>query len=178
MPTPEFVTDLRAHIGHDLLWLSTAAGVVLDDDERVLLGRRSDTGIWALPGGIIEPGEEPADAAVREIFEETGVIAVPEALAAVTVCDQVTYPNDDIVRYLELLFQCRAHGGSARVNDSESIEVGWYALAGLPELSAGSLKRISQAVSGAASTDYAFSGVDKVLGLAVNPGPAFGTGSG
>ena len=44
MPTPEFVAGLRAHIGHDLLWLSTAAGVVLDADGRVLLGRRSDTG--------------------------------------------------------------------------------------------------------------------------------------
>lgn len=46
MPTPEFIARLRAHIGHDLLWLSTAAGVVLDDD-RVLLGRRADTGKWA-----------------------------------------------------------------------------------------------------------------------------------
>jgi 8-oxo-dGTP pyrophosphatase MutT (NUDIX family) len=181
MPTPEFVTDLRAHIGHDLLWLSTAAGVVLDDNGRVLLGRRADTGAWALPGGIIEPGEEPADAAVREIFEETGVIAVPEALAAVTVCDQVTYQNGDVVRYLELLFRCRASGGEARVNDSESVEVGWYTLAGLrelPGLAPGSLSRINQAVSGAAEPAYAFSGVEKVLGVAANPGSASGAGSG
>jgi 8-oxo-dGTP pyrophosphatase MutT (NUDIX family) len=181
MPTPEFVTDLRTHIGHDLLWLSTAAGVVLDDDGRVLLGRRADTGIWALPGGIIEPGEEPADAAVREIFEETGVIAVPEALAAVTVCDQVTYPNGDVVRYLELLFRCRPCGGSARVNDSESIEVSWHPLSAvgeLPDLSAGSLSRINLVVSGAAKPAYAFSGVEKVLGVAANPASGPGADSG
>jgi len=178
MPTPEFVTELRAHIGHDLLWLSTAAGVVLDDDGQVLLGRRADTGIWALPGGIIEPGEAPADAAVREIFEETGVIAVPEALVAVTVCDQVTYPNGDLVQYLELLFRCRACGGSARVNDSESIDVGWHALTDLPDLDARSLRRIAQAVSGAAGPDYAFSGVDAVIGLAANPGSAAGADPG
>jgi 8-oxo-dGTP pyrophosphatase MutT (NUDIX family) len=175
MPTPDFVLDLRARVGHDPLWLSTAAGVVLDGDGRVLLGRRADTGAWALPGGIIEPGEEPADAAVREIFEETGVVAVPEALAAVTVCEQVTYQNGDVVQYLELLFRCRASGGSARVNDTESVEVGWHALAGLadlPDLEAGSVSRISQAVSGAGGAAYAFSGVDKVLGVAANPGSA------
>lgn len=164
MPTPEFVTGLRAHIGHDLLWLSTAAGVVLDADGRVLLGRRSDTGSWGLPGGIIDPGEEPADAAVREIYEETGVTAVPEALVAVSVSGVVTYPNGDVVQYLEVLFRCRAKGGTARVNDAESVEVSWHALDNLPGLDARTLRRISQAMTGTDRTAYAFSGVEKVLG--------------
>jgi len=164
MPTPEFVTGLRAHIGHDLLWLSTAAGVVLDADGRVLLGRRSDTGNWGLPGGIIDPGEEPADAAVREIYEETGVIAVPEALVAVSVSGVVTYPNGDVVQYLEVLFRCRATGGTARVNDCESVEVSWHALDSLPDLDARTLKRISQATAGTDRAAYAFSGVANVLG--------------
>jgi 8-oxo-dGTP pyrophosphatase MutT (NUDIX family) len=56
MPTPEFVLDLRRKVGHQLLWLSTAMGAVLDEDGRVLLGRRADTGNWSLPGGIIDPG--------------------------------------------------------------------------------------------------------------------------
>jgi len=181
MPTPDFVTDLRARVGHDPLWLSTAAGVVLDDNGQVLLGRRADTGIWALPGGIIEPGEEPADAAVREIFEETGVVAVPEALAGVRVFGPITYQNGDVVRYLEVLFRCRAAGGSAQVNDDESVEVGWYALnalADLPDLGAASLRSITQAVSGAAGAAYAFSGIEKVLGVAVSPGPVAGADAG
>jgi 8-oxo-dGTP pyrophosphatase MutT (NUDIX family) len=164
MPTPEFVTGLRAHIGHDLLWLSTAAGVVLDADGRVLLGRRADTGQWGLPGGIIDPGEEPADAAVREIYEETGVVAVPEALVAVSVSGVVTYPNGDVVQYLEVLFRCRATGGCAQVNDSESVEVSWQALDDLPDLDARTLRRISQAMAGTDRAAYAFSGVEKVLG--------------
>jgi 8-oxo-dGTP pyrophosphatase MutT (NUDIX family) len=164
MPTPEFVTALRAHIGHDLLWLSTAAGVVLDADGRVLLGRRSDTGNWGLPGGIIDPGEEPADAAVREIFEETGVIAVPDALVAVTVSGVITYPNGDVVQYLEVLFRCHPTGGAARVNDSESVEVGWHSVADLPELDARTLRRIDLALAGADQAAFAFSGVEQVLG--------------
>jgi 8-oxo-dGTP pyrophosphatase MutT (NUDIX family) len=164
MPTPDFVTGLRAHVGHDLLWLSTAAGVVLDAGGRVLLGRRADTGNWGLPGGIVDPGEEPADAAVREIYEETGVIAVPEALVAVSVSGIVTYPNGDVVQYLEVLFRCRATGGNAQVNDSESVEVSWHALDNLPDLDARTLKRITQAMAGTDRAAYAFSGVEKVLG--------------
>jgi 8-oxo-dGTP pyrophosphatase MutT (NUDIX family) len=164
MPTPEFVTGLRAHIGHDLLWLSSAAGVVFDADGRVLLGRRSDTGNWGLPGGIVDPGEEPADAAVREIYEETGVIAVPEALVAVSVSGVVTYPNGDVVQYLEVLFRCRATGGTARVNDSESVEVSWHALDNLPALDARTLRRVGQATAGTDRAAFAFSGVERVLG--------------
>ena len=73
MPTPEFVLELRKKIGHDLLWLNGVTGCVLDDRGRLLLGRRSDTGEWAMIYGINEPGEQPADTVVREIKEETGI---------------------------------------------------------------------------------------------------------
>jgi ADP-ribose pyrophosphatase YjhB (NUDIX family) len=163
VPTPDFVAELRAHIGHDLLWLSTAAGVVLDSADNVLLGRRSDTGGWALPGGIIDPAEEPADAAVREIFEETGVLAVPERLVAVTVSPVRTYPNGDNVQYLEITFRCRPVGGEARVNDTESLEVGWHPLGELPPLGQHTLSLLAQATSGKAEAAFTFSGLDRLL---------------
>jgi 8-oxo-dGTP pyrophosphatase MutT (NUDIX family) len=164
MPTPDFVADLRAHMGQRPLWLSTAIGVVLDADGRVLLGRRSDTGVWALPGGIIDPAEEPADAAAREVFEETGVVAVPEALTAVTVSRPITYPNGDQVQYLELTFRCQPAGGEARVNDSESVEVGWFSLDGLPELHGTVVALIAQAVRRVPEAAFTFSGLSEVLG--------------
>jgi 8-oxo-dGTP pyrophosphatase MutT (NUDIX family) len=164
MPTPDFVADLRAHIGHRPLWLSTAIGVVLDADGRVLLGRRSDTGVWALPGGIIDPAEEPADAAVREVFEETGVVAVPEALTSVTVSRPITYPNGDQVQYLELTFRCQLAGGEARVNDSESVEVGWFSLDGLPDLHVTVVELIGQVARGVPEAAFTFSGLREVLG--------------
>ena len=55
MPTPEFVLSLREKIGHDLLWLMGVSGYVEDEQGRVLLGRRSDTGEWAMVYGINEP---------------------------------------------------------------------------------------------------------------------------
>jgi 8-oxo-dGTP pyrophosphatase MutT (NUDIX family) len=101
MPIPEFVAKLRAHVGHDLLWLSSATAVVLDERGRILLARRSDTGAWALPGGIIDPAEQPAHAVIREVFEETGVIAEPERLIEVAVSPRFAYPNGDEVQYLD-----------------------------------------------------------------------------
>jgi len=133
MPVPDFVLQLRRKVGTDLLWLPAVSAVVLDDDGRVLLGRRSDNGRWAVVSGILEPGEEPAQAAVREVAEETGVTAEVVALTAVTPSELVTYPNGDRAQYLDVCFWCRATGGTARVADDESTDVGCFAPDALPE---------------------------------------------
>lgn len=166
MPTPHFVTDLRALVGQHPLWLCVAIAVVLDDEDQVLLHRRADTGVWALPGGIIDPGEEPADAAVRECYEETGVMVLPEALTSASVSPPVTYANGDQVQYLELAFRCRPVGGAARVNDDESLEVRWYRLSALPELDRGGrgLRLLDHALRSDGPATYTFSGLTEVLG--------------
>ena len=72
MAIPDYVRRLRLRVGHDLLWLPGATAVVLRGDE-VLLVRRSDNGQWSPVTGIVDPGEHPARAAVREVMEETGI---------------------------------------------------------------------------------------------------------
>lgn len=155
MPIPDFVRDLRAVLGPRPLWMSGVTAVVLDETGRVLLGRRSDTGRWALITGIIDPGEQPADTAVRECLEETGVQVVPERLTGVTVSDPIVHANGDRAQYLELTFLCRAVGGEARVNDDESLEVGWFDRDALPEdLGASALHRLRHALSGEAAAHF------------------------
>ncbi|BBC30140.1 Hydrolase, NUDIX family [Streptomyces graminofaciens] len=149
MPTPDFIRELRVSAGHQLLWLPGVTAVVFDDDGRVLLNRRSDTGKWSLIGGIPEPGEQPAACAVREVFEETAVKCVPERIVLVQALDQVRYDNEDVCQYMDTTFRCRAVGGEARVNDDESLDVGWYALDALPDLNEFGLFRIKQAMSDA-----------------------------
>lgn len=72
MATPEFVLALREKIGHAPLFLAGVTAVILRE-EQVLLGRRSDNGVLTPITGIVDPGEEPADAAAREALEEAGV---------------------------------------------------------------------------------------------------------
>ena len=147
MATPQFILDTRKKIGHDPLWLSGITAYVEDEAGRILLGRRADTGQWALVYGIIEPGEEPARAAAREVLEETGVAVRPRYLASVKSSPQVvTYANGDQCRYLDLLFICEVEAGaaaSAHVGDDESTAVGWFAPDDLPEpLASSTIERL------------------------------------
>lgn len=145
MSTPEFIRALRANVGHQLLFLPGVSGVVFDDRERVLLVRRADTGGWSVIGGIAEPGEQPATAIVREVYEETAVRCSAERVVLVQTLEPVTYANNDVCQFVDITFQCRAVSGQARVNDAESTEVGWFAPDALPDLSQYSLRRIHQA---------------------------------
>ncbi|MFE9450404.1 NUDIX domain-containing protein [Streptomyces sp. NPDC006739] len=147
MATPDFIHTLRASAGHQLLWLPGITAVVFDDEDRVLLGRRSDTRKWSVIGGIPEPGEQPAACAVREVFEETAVHCVAERVVLVQALEPITYPNQDVCQYMDITFRCRAVGGEARVNDDESLEVGWFEVDALPELNEFGLFRIKQAMS-------------------------------
>jgi ADP-ribose pyrophosphatase YjhB (NUDIX family) len=154
MPTPKFILDLRAKIGHELLWLTGLTGVVLDDRDQVLLVQRTDTRGWALIGGILEPGEQPAVGLVREIFEETAVEAVVERLVSVESFPPASYPNGDQVQFLDLCFRCRPLRGEARVNDDESLDVRWWPLAGLPPLRETDLMLLNRALTPADQTYY------------------------
>ncbi|MEU4389386.1 NUDIX domain-containing protein [Kribbella sp. NPDC023855] len=132
MTTPKFILELREKIGHDLLWLTGITGVVVDDEDQVLLVRRADNGRWALPAGILEPGEQPAIGLVREIEEETAVETEIVRLVSIDTLPPSSYPNGDQVQYLDLCFRCRPLRGTPRVNDDESLEVAWFPLTTLP----------------------------------------------
>ncbi|BCW35276.1 NUDIX hydrolase [Arthrobacter sp. StoSoilA2] len=142
MGAPEFILKLREKIGNDPLWLPAVRGVVFDDDGRVLLCQRVDNHHWTVITGILEPGEHPAPGLVREIFEETAVVAETERIIAVGVVGPVTFPNGDICDFLDITFRCRYVSGEAQVNDDESIAVGWFGLDELPDMSEGNLQAI------------------------------------
>jgi ADP-ribose pyrophosphatase YjhB (NUDIX family) len=154
VPTPDFVLRLREKIGHDLLSLVGACAVVLDDEGRLLLTRRRDTGRWALIGGIVEPGEQPAVTAVREVFEETAVEAEVVRLVSVVAGEAMEYPNGDSVQYLSLTFVLRRVSGDAHVADDENLEVGWFATDERPELTEREEARLARALAEPEPTYY------------------------
>jgi len=133
MPVPDFIVDLRRKVGHAELWLPGVTAVVRRVDE-ILLVRRSDNGDWTPVTGIVDPGEQPATAARREVFEETGVTVEVDRLAWVNAGPPVVHANGDRARYLDHCFSCRYVEGDAYVADDESIDVGWFTISDLPAM--------------------------------------------
>lgn len=138
MAIPPFIVALRSQVGHSLLWLSAATGVVLRGEGRdsdVLLVRRSDNGAWTPTAGIIDPGEEAHETAVREVLEETGVTCEVDDLRWSFSLPPMTYDNGDIAQYLELVFRCTWVSGDPYPADDESTEACWFPVTSLPRMS-------------------------------------------
>lgn len=150
MPISPFVASLRKKVGTDLLALTGINAVVLSDKREILLVHSRDTAQWMPIGGMIEPGEEPADAAVREIFEETSVRAIPEKLVAIYAGPDVQYSNGDRVHYITIVFLCRAISGNPHPHDDENTEARYFPLDQLPPLRADYQRNINDALSGRA----------------------------
>jgi 8-oxo-dGTP pyrophosphatase MutT (NUDIX family) len=146
MAAPDYILKLRKKIGNDPLWVPAVRGIVFNEDGRVLLAQRSDNRQWALIAGMLDPGEHPARGIVREIFEETAVVAEAERVVSVGTVGPITFPNGDVCEFLDVVFRCRHVSGEPRVNDDESLAVGWFGLDELPELMPGHLASIHLAL--------------------------------
>ncbi len=150
MPTPDFVLALRDKIGTAPLWLTGVTAVVTRGegiDRELLVVRRSDTGALTPVTGIVDPGEEPAVAAEREVLEEADVVAVAERLAWVQVLPEMTYANGDRAQYLDLVFACRYVSGTPAPADGENTEAFWARLDTLPEMAANMRARVAAALA-------------------------------
>jgi 8-oxo-dGTP diphosphatase len=134
MPISDYMRDLRAHVGHAMIMVPSVSAVVVNEAGELLLGRRSDTGEWSLLAGMMDPGEQPAEAIVREIYEESAVEVRVERVLGVALHGK-TYPHGDQCQFGNIWFLCTATGGEARVNDDESLAVGWFAPDALPPVS-------------------------------------------
>lgn len=125
VPTPDFILELRRFVGTRPLPLVGVTAVIIRGGD-VLLGRRSDNGALTPITRIVDPGEEPADAAVREAAEEAGVVIRADRLAWVHQIPRITYANGDQSDYLDLTFRCSWISGEPFPVDGEMTEVGWY----------------------------------------------------
>ncbi len=151
MPIPDFIVDLRALVGTRELWLPAVTAVVRrgsPGDEQVLLVQRADNGAWTPVTGILEPREEPAVGALREVLEETGVTARADRLVSTSVSGPITHQNGDLASYLDLTFACTWVAGEPYVADDESRDVRWAHRDALPEMHAEHRARIEWALTG------------------------------
>jgi ADP-ribose pyrophosphatase YjhB (NUDIX family) len=109
--------------------------IVKDGSGRILLEKRSDCGLWGLPGGKIEPGESIVAAAVREVREETGLdIRIRRLLGVYSEPSDriVTYPdNGDVVHLIDILLEAGIVSGQISRSE-ESEEVRFFDTRALP----------------------------------------------
>ena len=128
MPMSDYMRALRGKIGNDLLEAPSVTVIHRDEAGRVLLVRHVEGG-WVTPGGAVEPCERPADAAVREMWEETGLHVELVRVLGVYGGPEFTtqYRNGDRVSFSMTVFEARVLGGALRPDGDETLEVRWVA---------------------------------------------------
>jgi 8-oxo-dGTP pyrophosphatase MutT (NUDIX family) len=102
----------------------TSSAVVVSD-RGVLLHRHKRLGLWLQPGGHVDPGEEPAAAAVRETREETGIVGEHERLPA-AVAHVDVHDGGRGHTHLDLRYVLRASGDDPRPPPGESQDAAWF----------------------------------------------------
>lgn len=133
MPRIEHFHDPDAPVANTIVVGVTA--FVLDGAGQLLLIRRSDNGLWALPGGGQDIGEYISETVTRETREETGIIV--EVTGVVGIYSNpnhvMAYDDGEVRQQFSICFRARPTGGTLHTS-SESTEVGWFTRAGLDAL--------------------------------------------
>lgn len=130
----DYILQLRQYIGHRPILVVGAGILLLDEQNRLLLLRRSDNGCWGIPGGSIEPGEVVEKAAKRETQEETNLEIRELSLFGVFSGPELyyKYPNGDEVYNITIVYWSRDWLGEIKLNEEHS-EWQWFAAHEIPE---------------------------------------------
>ena len=130
-----YISDIRKHIGHDLVMTVGCGVLIVNDKDQVLLQRRSDTGDWCIPGGALEPYETYEEAATREVREEVGITVKDLKLFGIYSGEErrIRYPNEDIVYSLSVIFTSNEYEGVISDQDTEVLEHRFFGRNEVPE---------------------------------------------
>lgn len=131
----EYIKNIRMKIGHSVLMIPGVAAVILNDKNELLL-QQKHCGSWSLPAGMIEPGESPKEAVIREVLEETGLVIEPVKILGVFGGKKFryTYPNGDEVEYTVILIYCLVQNDTGAISHSETKSLKYFEKESLPEL--------------------------------------------
>lgn len=120
-----------------------AVGAVVGDDEgRILLIQRADSGVWFYPTGWADVGYSPAEVAVKEVQEETGITC--EVVRPIAIQDGMRLGFTKRALY-SLAFYCRSTGGELAHHPQECLDVGWFHKDELPQGTAGAERWVDMA---------------------------------
>src|ERR1700748_210025 len=123
-----YVKRLRERLGHDFLFMPAVATCIRDADGRVLLVQHVE-GRWQIPGGAVDPGERPEDAARREVREEASVdVELGDVLGVFGGPEYtITYANGDEAGWVVVVYGASIVAGTPAPGDPGEIQdVGWF----------------------------------------------------
>ena len=114
-----YILDLRKIVGHQTIIQCASSIIVADDDNRILLGRRTDNNMLGYFGGSVEIDEKVEDCAKRELYEETGIIADEIEFFCINSGPEThyVYPNGDEVSNIEIIYLCKKYHGELTESD-------------------------------------------------------------
>jgi 8-oxo-dGTP pyrophosphatase MutT (NUDIX family) len=129
-----YLNSLREVVGHRPLIMPGATVLVLNEQVELLMIRRSDTGDWGVPGGMMEPGETIEETARRELREETNLDAGELELFGVFSGPQffIHYPNGDEIFAVPIAYIAHDVHGVLNLADGEHFDFGYFPLSDLP----------------------------------------------
>lgn len=123
-----YIAEMRKIVGHRTLIQCAASIICVDDQGRILLGKRSDNKMWGYSGGAVEIDERVEDCAKRELYEEMGLIAEELEFFYVNSGPEAhyVYPNGDEVSNFEIIYICRKWHGEPKSLDGEMEELRFF----------------------------------------------------
>ncbi len=123
--------------------------LVFNDRGEVLLAKRTDNGLWCIPGGHMELGETLTQACLRELQEETGLEAEVVRLMGVysDTAGSLHFAQGREWHTVRVSFLCRATGGELRLSE-ETSELKYFSVAELPSMITDHPRRVLDAVEG------------------------------
>ena len=103
-----------------------ASAAVSNENNEILMQRRADNDLWALPGGTMDLGESIGETAVREVWEETGLDVEIDGIVGIYSDPRhiIEYSGGEVRQQFNICFSARLLGGPLRASD-ESTEVAW-----------------------------------------------------
>lgn len=130
----EYMKTLRKLVGNTPILQCGASVIVENENGEILLQLRKDNNCWSYAGGSIEINEVVEDAAKRELFEETGIVANKLELFGVFSGKDLyyIYPNGDEVSNIDIVYICKDYTGKLQMQESEVADLQFFSVNDIP----------------------------------------------
>jgi len=131
----EYLKNLRKLVGHMPILVCGASVIIENENGEILLQLRKDNGCWGYPGGIVDINEAVEEAAKRELFEETRIVANSLDLFGVFSGEEhyYIYPHGDEISIVDIIYICKDYSGKAKADYAENTDVRFFPINNLPK---------------------------------------------